>query len=47
MGRLGGHPMRREETIVKLPEKTMGPKINGEWNVGGLLWFDDEAKCDG
>ena len=35
MGRLAdGHPMRREETLVKRPEKTLGPKKNEEWREG-------------
>ena len=35
MGRLAdGHLMRREEILVKRPEKTLDPKENGEWREG-------------
>ncbi len=35
MGRLAdGHPMRREETLVKRPKKTLGPRKKEEWREG-------------
>ncbi len=40
MGRLAdSHPMRREETLVKRPEKTLGPKTKEEWREG-ICWDD-------
>ena len=47
MGRLAdGHPMRREETLVKRPEKNSGPKE--EWGVegGDFLWCVERAGGD-
>ncbi len=34
MGLADGHPMRREEMLVKHPVKTLGPKNNEEWREG-------------